>query len=128
MHFLEHRNQAALALIDPKILEFSHYKGHKGIVGVANNTKETLELIRIAHACMYYRNKQLADLGVKKVTDYTPTKRTGRVYVTGRDYDESDMIQCRIDGQELQISAAELVEYLKGDKNGKINKIGRAHV
>lgn len=115
MHCIEHRNEIALALIDPKIVEFSSYKGMNGIVGVANSLLESVELLRIARVVMYKRNKELAALGLKNIGEYTPSKKSGKVFITGREYNEDDMIKVRIDGQEQQMSASELVEYLKQD-------------
>lgn len=107
---IAHRNEVALSLVDPKYTEFSAYKGMKGIVGVANTVEEAVEVLRIAKLAMYQRNQRLAELKLKNIMDYTPTKKSGLVYVTGRDYREDDIIKVRIDGVEKQITAKELVE------------------
>ena len=96
-----------------KQVEFSNYKGMNGIVGVANNTLESVELLRIARQVMLKRNKEMAQLGIKSLTDYKPSKRSGKCFITGREYNEDDMIKVRIDGQEKMMKAGELVEYLK---------------
>lgn len=113
LHCIEHRDKIALALIDPKMVEFSNYKGMKGIVGVANSTQEAVELLRISRAAMKKRNTEMMKMGIKNLTDYKPHIKTGKVFVTGRDYNEDDIIKVRIDGQEQQMTASELVEYLR---------------
>lgn len=113
LHCIEHRDKIALALIDPKMVEFSNYKGMKGIVGVANSTQEAVELLRISRAAMKKRNTEMMKMGIKNLTDYKPHIKTGKVFVTGRDYNEDDIIKVRIDGQEQEMTASELVEYLK---------------
>ena len=107
---IAHRNEVALSLIDPKYTEFSAYKNMKGIVGVANTTEETVEVLRIAKLAMYQRNQILAELKLKNIMDYTPTKKSGLVYVTGRDYREDDIIKVRANKVESTIPAKDLVE------------------
>lgn len=109
---LSHNNEVALGLIDIKQVEFSNYKGMKGIVGVANSTLEAVELLKVAREVMYKRNKEMAKLGIKSLQDFKPHEKSGKVYITGREYNEDDTIQVRIDGQEQTMTAAELVEYL----------------
>lgn len=107
---IAHRNEIALSLIDPKFTEFSAYKGMKGIVGVANTVEEAVEVLRIAKMAMYQRNQRLAELKLKNIMDYKPTKKSGLVYVTGRDYREDDIIKVRTNKVESTISAKDLVE------------------
>lgn len=107
---IAHRNEVALSLIDPKYTEFSAYKNMKGIVGVANTTEETVEVLRIAKLAMYQRNQILAELKLKNIMDYKPTKKSGLVYVTGRDYREDDIIKVRTNKVESTIPAKDLVE------------------
>lgn len=107
---IAHRNEVALSLIDPKYTEFSAYKGMKGIVGVANTVEEAVEVLRIAKLAMYQRNQRLAELKLKNIMDYTPTKKSGLVYVTGRDYREDDIIKVRTNKVESTISVKDLVE------------------
>lgn len=114
-HAIEHNDEVALALCDPKVVEFSNYKGMKGIVGVANTTEETVELLRIARLVMYKRNRDLAKLGCKQVSEYTPTKRTGKCFVCGREYNDNDIIKIREDGVEKTMTASELCEYLASE-------------
>ena len=107
---IAHRNEIALSLIDPKFTEFSAYKGMKGIVGVANTVEEAVEVLRIAKMAMYQRNQRLAELKLKNIMDYKPTKKSGLVYVTGRDYREDDIIKVRTNKVESTISSKDLVE------------------
>lgn len=107
---IAHRNEVALSLIDPKYTEFSAYKGMKGIVGVANTVEEAVEVLRIAKLAMYQRNQRLAELKLKNIMDYTPTKKSGLVYVTGRDYREDDIVKVRTNKVESTISVKDLVE------------------
>lgn len=107
---IAHRNEIALSLIDPKFTEFSAYKGMKGIVGVANTVEEAVEVLRIAKMAMYQRNQRLAELKLKNIMDYKPTKKSGLVYVTGRDYREDDIIKVRTNKVESTVSAKDLVE------------------
>lgn len=112
LHCIEHRDKIALALIDIKQSEFSNYKKMAGIVGVANTTEEAVEILRIARAVMYKRNKELAKLGIKKIAEHKPQKRTGKVYITGRDYNEDDEVIVRVDGEGTTMKARDLVDYL----------------
>lgn len=107
---IAHRNEVALSLVDPKFTEFSAYKGMKGIVGVANTVEEAVEVLRIAKLAMYQRNQRLAELKLKNIMDYKPTKKSGLVYVTGRDYREDDIIKVRTNKVESTVSAKDLVE------------------
>ena len=83
-----------------------------GIVGVANSVKEAVELLRIARLGMYKSNKEMAKMGIKSLTDYLPSKKTDKVYVTGREYNENDTIKVKVDGEETSMKASELVELL----------------
>lgn len=117
---IAHRNEVALSLIDPKYTEFSAYKGMKGIVGVANTVEEAVEVLRIAKLAMYQRNQRLAELKLKNIMDYKPTKKSGLVYVTGRDYREDDIIKVRTNKVESTISAKDLVELVNTNTHDMI--------
>lgn len=117
---IAHRNEVALSLIDPKFTEFSGYKGMKGITGVANTVEEAVEVLRIAKQAMYRRNQRLAELKIKNIMEYKPTKKSGLVYVTGRDYLESDSIKVRTNKVESNISAKDLVELVNTETTSKI--------
>ena len=112
MHCIEHWDEVSLACIDPKVVEFSAYKGMKGIVGVANSIEETVELLRIGRAVMYKRNKELAALGCKQVAEYKPHEYAGKVFVCGREYNDADSIRFRENGEEKSLTAGELADAL----------------
>ena len=113
MHCIEHRDKIAVALVDPKQVEFSTYNGMNGILGVATSTLEATEILRISRAVMYKRNKELQKLGLKNIAEYKPHEKTGKVYITGKELKEDDMIKVRINGEERMMRASELVEFLK---------------
>lgn len=115
LHALSHKNNIALALIDIKQTEYTFFKGMAGVVGVANTVREAVEILRIARVIMYRRNKELAQLGIKSLTDYEPYERSGKVFITGREFDEQDVINVKIDDQEQSKTAEELVLYLKDE-------------
>lgn len=117
---IAHRNEVALSLVDPKFTEFSAYKGMKGIVGVANTVEEAVEVLRIAKLAMYQRNQRLAELKLKNIMDYKPTKKSGLVYVTGRDYREEDILKVRTNKVESNISAKDLVELVNTNTHDMI--------
>ena len=52
---------------------------------------------------MYARNKKLQKLGINDVADYKPTEWTGKVWISGREFDQNDKIKVRIDGEEKEI-------------------------
>lgn len=117
---IAHRNEVALSLIDPKFTEFSGYKGMKGITGVANTVEEAVEVLRIAKQAMYRRNQRLAELKIKNIMEYKPTKKSGKVYITGRDYLESDSIKVKVNSVEKEMTANELVELVNTETTSKI--------
>lgn len=117
---IAHRNEVALSLIDPKFTEFSGYKGMKGITGVANTVEEAVEVLRIAKQAMYRRNQRLAELKIKNIMEYKPTKKSGMVYITGRDYMENDIIKVRVNSVEKEMTANELVELVNTETTSKI--------
>lgn len=117
---ISHRNEVALSLIDPKFTEFSGYKGMKGITGVANTVEEAVEVLRIAKQAMYRRNQRLAELKIKNIMEYKPTKKSGKVYVTGRDYLETDIIKVKVNSVEKEMTANELVGLVNTETTSKI--------
>lgn len=117
---IAHRNEVALSLIDPKFTEFSGYKGMKGITGVANTVEEAVEVLRIAKQAMYRRNQRLAELKIKNIMEYKPTKKSGKVYITGRDYLETDIIKVKVNSVEKEITANELVKLVNTETISKI--------
>ena len=113
IHSIENNDQIKLALVDPKIVEFENYKGMKGVLGVANNVKESVEILRIARAVMLKRNKELAKLGCKKVSEYTPTDYSGKVFICGREFEDSDNIEVMIDDVKETKKAGELADFVQ---------------
>ena len=61
---------------------------------------------------MYSRNKKMQKLGLNDVADYQPTSWTGKVWITGREFDQNDKIKVRIAGEEKEMTALEVYEYL----------------
>lgn len=111
-HCIQHNNKVRCALIDPKQTEFMMYKGMKGVVAVATDVFDSREVLRIARVVMHKRNKKMSELGIKKIADYKPTQKTGKVFITGREYYEQDKIKLR----DREITAAELVELTKTEE------------
>ena len=68
--------------------------------------------MRIGRAVMYARNKKMQKLGLNDISDYKPTEWTGKIWITGREYDKDDIIPVRIDGEEKTMTALEIYEYL----------------
>lgn len=100
-----------IGMIDFKITEFESYKGQANVIGVANNTEEAVELMRICRQLMYQRNKEMAKKGVVDLVDYKPTKRTDRVAVFGREFSENDKLMYRdTEGNEKEITFGQLEE------------------
>ena len=83
-----------------------------GVTCVANSVQEAAELLRIGRAVMYSRNKKLQQLGLNDMASYQPTDWTGKIWITGREFDKDEMIKVRIAGEEKEMSALEIYEYL----------------
>lgn len=111
-HCIEHSNKISVALVDIKQVEFEKFKGVNGVVAVANSVAEANEILRIGRSVMYSRNKKLQSLGINDLSDYQPTDWTGKVWITGREFDKDDVIKCRVDGEEKEMTALEIYEYL----------------
>ena len=101
-----------VALVDIKQVEFEKFKGVNGVCAVANSVAEGAEILRIGRAVMYSRNKKLQSLGLNDMADYQPTEYTGKVWITGREFDENDVIPVKVNGEEQQMRAIEIYEYL----------------
>lgn len=82
------------------------------MTAVANSVQEAAELLRISRAVMYSRNKKLQKIGINDLADYQPTEYTGKVWITGREFKEDAIIKCRINGEEKEMTALEIYEYL----------------
>lgn len=114
MHCLTHSADMSVALIDLKQTEFTYFKGKKGVVGVANEVQEAVELLRIARDVMYKRNREMAALGITDINDFQPKEPTETIWVSGRDLHESEKVTVRIDGgEEKEMTAAELLELVQ---------------
>ena len=83
-----------------------------GICCVANSVAEAAEVLRIGRSVMYSRNKKMQSMGLNDVADYKPTDWTGKVWITGREFDKDDQIKVRVDGEEKTMTALEIYEYL----------------
>lgn len=83
-----------------------------GVTCVANSVQEAAELLRIGRAVMYSRNKKLQQLGLNDMASYQPTDWTGKIWITGREFDKDEMIKVRVAGEEKEMSALEIYEYL----------------
>ena len=83
-----------------------------GVVAVANSVQEAAELLRIARSVMYARNKKMQKIGLNDVADYQPTDWTGKVWITGREFDKDEKILVKVNGQEQEMTALQVYEYL----------------
>lgn len=61
---------------------------------------------------MYSRNKKLQKLGINDLADYQPSDYTGKIWITGREFNENDKIRVRIGKEEQEMTALEIYEYL----------------
>ncbi len=83
-----------------------------GVTCVANSVQEAAELLRIGRAVMYSRNKKLQQLGLNDMASYQPTDWTGKIWITGREFDKDEKIKVRIAGEDKEMTALEIYEYL----------------
>lgn len=113
-HCIQHNNKISAALVDIKQTEFYPFKGMNGVCAVANSVQETAEILRIARNVMYARNKKMQALSLNDVADYKPTEYTGKIWITGREFPEDAVIKCRIDNEEVDMTALEVYNYLYG--------------
>lgn len=111
-HCIEHNNKISVALVDIKQTEFYPFKGMNGVVAVANSVQEAAEILRIGRSVMYSRNKKMQKMGLNDMADYKPTDWTGKVWITGREFDKDEKIKCRVAGEEKEMTALEIYEYL----------------
>ena len=111
-HCVEHNNKISVALVDIKQTEFYSFKGMNGVVAVANSVQEAAEILRISRNAMYSRNKKMQKLGLNDVADYQPTDWTSKIWITGREFDTDEQIKVRIAGEEKEMTALEIYEYL----------------
>ena len=85
-----------------------------GVVAVANSVQEACEILRIGRSVMYSRNKKLQQIGLNDVSDYQPSDYTSKIWITGREFKEDEVIRCRIGNEERDMTALEVYEYLYG--------------
>ena len=111
-HCIEHNNKISVALVDIKQTEFYPFKGMNVVVAVANSVQEAAEILRIGRSVMYSRNKKMQKMGLNDMADYKPTDWTGKVWITGREFDKDEKIKCRVAGEEKEMTALEIYEYL----------------
>ena len=95
-----------------KQTEFYEFKGINGVCCVANTVQEACEVLRIARAVMYARNKKMQSMGINDLADFKPTDWTGKIWISGREFDQNDKLKVRIDGEEKEMTALEIYEYL----------------
>ena len=79
---------------------------------MANSVQEACEILRIGRSVMYSRNKKMQSMGLNDVSDYQPTEYTGKIWITGREFPEDEIIKCRVNGEEKEMTALEIYEYL----------------
>ena len=51
-------------------------------------------------------------MGLNDMASYQPTSWTGKIWITGREFDKDEMIKVHVDGEEKEMSALEIYEYL----------------
>ena len=61
---------------------------------------------------MYSRNKKMQSLSLNDVADYQPSDWTGKIWITGREFNKDEQIKVRVDGEEKTMTALEIYEYL----------------
>ena len=115
-HALTHSEDIKLGLIDPKLSEFSFYKGMDSIVGVANYPQESVELLRLAREVMYKRNKQNAERQLTDFVDYKPQKPTGKYSLFGTEYDSGTSFKVKIGNEEKEMTIEEMFDYVQETK------------
>jgi DNA-directed RNA polymerase subunit E'/Rpb7 len=83
-----------------------------GICCVANSVAEACEILRIARSVMYSRNKKMQRINLNDLADWKPQEYTGKIWITGREFNENDKIRVRIGKEEQEMTALEIYEYL----------------
>lgn len=51
-------------------------------------------------------------MGINDLADFKPTDWTGKIWISGREFDQNDKLKVRIDGEEKEMTALEIYEYL----------------
>ena len=52
------------------------------------------------------------DMYIGFILEALPTDWTGKVWITGREFDKDEKIKCRVAGEEKEMTALEVYEYL----------------
>lgn len=113
-HVLQHSNKMSAALVDIKQTEFYPFKGMNGIVCVANSVQDASECLRISRSVMYSRNKKLQKIAINDLADYKPSEYTNKIWITGKEIPEDELVKVRVNGEEKEMTALEIYEYLYG--------------
>lgn len=114
-HAMTHSDDMKLCMVDLKLSEFSRYKGMNNVVGVANNTREAAELLRLCREVMQKRNQQNADRYITDFVDYKPQKDTGKVSIYGREFDADTKFPVEIGGEKTEMTAKEILEWIENN-------------
>ena len=103
-----------IGLVDLKLTEFTPWKGHENVLGVANSVREAAELLRIARQLMYKRNAELAKAGVVDLADYKPKRPTNKITIFGREYNEDEIciVKDPETGEDKEMTVKEVLEFL----------------
>ena len=56
----------------------------------------------------------MQSMGLNDIADYKPSDWTGKIWITGREFDKDAIIKVKINGQEKEMTALEIYEYLYG--------------
>jgi len=83
-----------------------------GVCAVANSVAEAAEILRISRVVMYARNKKMQKIGLNDINDFQPSDWTGKIWITGREFDKDEQIKVRVNGEEKTMTALEVYEYL----------------
>ena len=111
-HSITHNEDISIGLIDLKLTEFTQFKDMKGVVAVANTVQEAVELLRVAREVMYKRNAEMAKHGITDFVDYKPKEPTDKISIFGRHFHEDQSFKVKVDGEEKEMTAKEILEYL----------------
>lgn len=83
-----------------------------GVCCVANSVQEASEILRISRSVMYARNKKMQKMNLNDLAEWKPQEYTGKIWITGREFNENEKIKVRIGKDEKEMTALEIYEYL----------------
>lgn len=120
-HCLTHSDDMKLGLVDLKLSEFSRYKDidKNRVVGVANTVAATCAMLRMSREIMRKRNQQNSDRDLTDFADFKPQGPTDTIKIFGREFNENDRFSVKVDGQEQEMSAKEILEWMKVNRGKK---------